>query len=387
MNGRSNRFGLLKNRVTCSLARPRRGGAWCGLLACLVAVLVLLAVGIVGCGEDEAVTTQAPVTTAALADGEVYEFKLSLHNPADSPEDQFFDGWAEEVEEATNGRVKITVFPGAVLGSPTDGLTMVQTGVCDILWSFTGFFPAEFKATSSLALPLLLPGSAQENTVVYWDVIESRPEILEEFDNLGLKLLEIHAGPTAILGGNKPVTSVDDLMNFKVRVGGGPLTDAVVAWGGSPIAMPPNELYESLQKNVIDGYIFDPAGVLPYKVYEPVDYFLDLPFSANPLFTVMNQDKWNQLPADLQEIMMSLIGRAPSYAFAEVQDGSTAELWAIIDDAGKTVTVATEEVVASFQPGADEAIAKWVEEKAADGIDSTGLVSAIVEFVQKDVEH
>ena len=373
-------------------------GCKLGLVVGLAVVLVLCAAALVACGEDESTTTEAPATTlgtdttagpattAAAADDQVYEFKLSLHNPADSPEDQFFDAWAQKVDEATDGRVKVTVFPGAVLGNPTDGLTMVQTGICDILWSYTGFFPAEFKANSVLSLPLLLPGTAQENTAVFWDLVESRPEILEEFESLNLKLLVYSAGPTAILGSNKLVASVDDLKNLQLRVGGGPLTDAVTAWGATPIAMPPTDLYESLQKNVIDGYIFDPAGVLPYKVYEPVDYFLDLPFNANPLFTVMNLDKWNQLPADLQEVMMTLAGHTASDEFAKVHDTSTGELWSIVEELGRTITPATEEIIAGFQPGADEAIAKWETEKTADGIDAAGLVGAVEELVQKNVK-
>ncbi len=357
----------------------------------VVAILVVFALLFVACGGDETATTQAPgdtsgTTTAAPVDGKVYEFKLSLHNPADSVEDQALKAWAKNVEEATGGQVKITVFPGSVLGNPTDGLTMVQTGICDILWSYTGFFK-EFKATSVLGLPLLLPGTAVENTGVFWDLVESRPEILAEFEGLKLKVLEFHAGPAAILGSNKSVTSVDGFKNLKMRVGGGPLTDAVVNWGGSPVAMPPTDLYESLQKNVIEGYIFDPAGVVAYKAYEPVDHFLDLPFNANPLFTVMNLDKWNDLPADLQEKITSVSGRTASEVFAAAQDASTAELWSVVKDAGKTVTVATDDVIAGFQPGADKAIAKWADAMAADGVqDPSGLVDAVRAFVQKNVK-
>lgn len=360
-------------------------GRGLGLMLSLAAILVLCALVFVACGESETATTQAQGASGESTDGKVYEFKLSLHNPADSPEDQFLKAWAQQVQEATGGQVKVTVFPGSVLGNPTDGLTMVQTGICDILWSYTGFFQ-EFRATSVLGLPLLLPGTALENTAVFWDLIESRPDIVDEFEGLKLKLLEFHAGPAAILGAHKSVTSADDFKALKVRVGGGPLTDAVVSWGGSPVAMPPTDLYEALQKNVIEGFIFDPAGVLPYKVYEPVDYFLDLPFSANPLFTVMNLDKWNELPADLQDKIMSVSGRSASEAFATAQDVSTAELWSIVKDADKTLTVATDEVIAGFQPGADEAIAKWAQEKAAAGVDATGLVEAVRALTQKDAQ-
>ena len=393
MNGCASRLiGFTKRRLFLSW-KSSTSGRRLGLMLSVAALVVLCSLVFVACGEGETATTQASDTTTGAAtsvgaaDGQVYEFKLSLHNPDGSVEDQFCDAWAQKVDEATDGRVKVTVFPGAVLGNPADGLTMVKTGICDILWSFTGFFPAEFKANSVLSLPLLLPGTSQENTAVFWDLIESRPEILEEFEDQSLKLLEFHAGPTAILGSNKLVASVDDLKNLQLRVGGGPLTDAVVAWGVSPIAMPPTDLYESLQKNVIDGYIFDPAGVLAYKAYEPVEYFLDLPFNANPLFTVMNLDKWNQLPADLQELVTSVSGRLASDEFAEMQDASTAELWAAVEEAGKTITVPTQEVMAGFQPGADEAISKWVEEKSADGIDADGLVRAVGELVEKNVKE
>ena len=83
---------------------------------------------------------------------------------------------------------------------------------------------------------------------------------------------------------------------------------------------------------------------------------------------------------------MTLAGHTASDEFAKVHDTSTGELWSIVEELGRTITPATEEIIAGFQPGADEAIAKWETEKTADGIDAAGLVGAVGELVQKNVK-
>lgn len=353
----------------------------------LIAILALLATTLFSCSDESDSTNTtaatAEATTAAAADDKTYEFKLSHHEAANSVKDKFMSEWAAQVAAATDGRVKVTVYPGAILGNTMDGLNMVRSGICDILWSFTGFFSGEFDATDVLSLPLLGIRTAEESVGVYWDLFESMPDIEEEF--AGLKVLNLYCHPGSVVGTNKLVDTVDDLKGLKMRIPAGPTTDVFVEWGVSPVSLPAGDIYQALEKNVVDGYSFDWAGVEAFKVHEPIDYFLDLKLYIGPMFIVMNQDSWNKLPADLQETMATLIGRDFSYAFAQNQDAVVEEFIPRLISMGKTVTVPTDEARAGFKVGADKIVGKWVKDMDAKGYDGTGLYNKALELVEKYV--
>lgn len=362
----------------------------------LLIVCVLLSSMLFGCSgkTDEApatadpnpAQTETPDTgeTSEPVDDTVYELKFSHHDPANGTKGLMFQAWADKIYEDSNGRVKITIFAGSTLGAPTDGLNMVETGITDILWSFTGFFNKEFPATDVISLPMIGFRNAEDTVDVYWDLYESRPEIQKEFE--GLKVLTLYAHPPAALGTNKLVETVADMKNVKVRVPTGPATDVITTWGAAPVTIPTPEIYQSLEKNVIEGFTFDWSGIKAFKLNEPIDYFLDFNLYAGPMFIVINEDKWNELPADLQDIIWANSGREFSHYFCQQEDATVTEFIAEIQTAGKTVTTPTDEAMAEFKAGADSVITAWIKSMGDQGYDGQGLYDDTIALIDKYVK-
>jgi TRAP-type C4-dicarboxylate transport system substrate-binding protein len=84
-------------------------------------------------------------------------------------------------------------------------------------------------------------------------------------------------------------------------------TSALVvrALGGTPVPKPMPETYQMLQKGVVDGSVYPLESNKGWKLGEVTDYCTANFSSAytTSFFVVMNKDKWNALPADIQKII------------------------------------------------------------------------------------
>lgn len=343
---------------------------------CLILVSVLLLTMVIGCSNTDKASGEAPKD-----DSKVYKLKFSHHDPATSGKGKMFQEWADEIKTATNGRVVVTLYPSSTLGAPPDGINMVNTGITDILWSFTGFFNKDFVATDVISLPLLGIKDSESSVDIFYEMYETSPEIQKEFE--GLKVLSLYAHPPACIGSDKLIDSVDDLKGLKMRVPTGPATDVIKEWGAVPVTIPTPDIYQSLEKKVINGFAFDWAGVPSFKLNEAVDYFLDLKLYSGPMFIVMNEDKWNEIPADLQKIIEEHSGKEFSKNVAANEDLLVKTFIEKISKEGKTVTFLDDQGRAPFKTGGEKITAQWIENVTKAGIDGKALHQKALDTIKK----
>ena len=154
-------------------------------------------------------------------------------------------------------------------------------------------------------LPLGYP-SGQVSTAIINEVYEKfKPEELDE-----VKILYLHAhGPGFIHTRKKAVHKMEDLKGLKIR-SHGPTASMIKALGGTPTAFPMNELYQSLQKGVVQGGLYPLESNKGWKMAEVTDYVIACYPTAYSLgfFVAMNKDKWNAL-ADQDKKIINGINR------------------------------------------------------------------------------
>ena len=96
-------------------------------------------------------------------DATAQEIKLKLSHFAPTAHNHHANiivPWVEEVKKRTNGRVEITVFPGASLCKPTQQYDCAKSGIADLAWGVTGWTPGRFPMTSVIELPFLVRTAA-----------------------------------------------------------------------------------------------------------------------------------------------------------------------------------------------------------------------------------
>ena len=220
-----------------------------------------------------------------------------------------------------------------------------------------------------------------------WDLYESVPEMAAQWDN-EYKVLQLYANPPMIFETKELISSVEDLHGLTIRCPSGAITDVLAAWGASGVSMPPNDVYEAMEKNNIDGYIFEVVGTCTFSLQEVTNYYLDMPLYTGPFAIAMNWDRWNSLPAEYQEAIDAISGRDASVVSAQAfEDAMNAGIEQIIASNGSNgqpgeFITPTDEELAGWQVAADEYAAQWCETiTESTGVDGAAYLAQAQEFI------
>lgn len=242
---------------------------------------------------------------SALA-AETIELKLSSFLPSTHPtQTDFLEPWARELERRTDGRVKVQIFPaGSAFGHVAKQMDQARAGVVDIAHGLTGIPRGRLPRTSIIDLPFLVQ-TADAASRTLWKLY---PDYLKE-EYKGVKVLALHAHNAGLIHTrDKPVDSMQDLQGLRLRAPSLAISMMLEELGASPIGMPPTQVYESLEKGVIDGTVFPWDAVNGFKLYEPLNYHLDARAYTTSFFFVMNERKYRALPEDVRQVIDDISG-------------------------------------------------------------------------------
>ena len=215
--------------------------------------------------------------------------------------------WVKKVEEATKGRVKIEIFPSQTLVKGPDTFNAVKTGVADMGWCWHGYWPDLTPLSDVITLPGLPTRSAEQASEVLWRLYERFPAIQQEFKDV--RVLQLWTGdPRFLITTKKQVKTMEDVKGLKLRVPGGPPTEQIKVMGAVPVLMPMPDAYQSLDKGVIDGMDMSWEGTLSYRLYEVVRYYTVAPLTTTYFSMIINKQKWESFPKDIQEAITGVSG-------------------------------------------------------------------------------
>lgn len=206
-------------------------------------------------------------------------------------------GWAAEIQDATKGRVKITTYAGGTLLKGPETYDGVVKGVADIGVSVFAYTRGRFPLLEAWELPGIRYANATAAAMVAWEGYKK----FKPAETNDTKVLYLFATGPGHMWTKKPVRSLEDLKGMRIRATG-LSAKSLEALGATPEAMSQEDATEALMKGVVDGNLSPTEVLLGFKQAELVDYITMTPFIYNTLFfCVMNLEKWNSLPADVQK--------------------------------------------------------------------------------------
>ena len=239
------------------------------------------------------------VVSPAMAQTKPVELTYSIFFPAPHKNTVLADEWAKEIGKRTQGKIKITVFPGGTLTPADKCYDGVVKGISDIGMSVLGYTRGKFPLTEVIDLPLGYKNGLSATRLINQYYAKFQPKEFEE-----VKILYFHAHGPGILHTKKPVEKIEDLKGMRIRSTG--LSSKVVsALGAIPVAMPMGETYDALKRGMVDGSMAPPESLEGWKWGEVVKYTTES-FGAGystGFFVAMNKDKWNALPTETQKII------------------------------------------------------------------------------------
>jgi TRAP-type C4-dicarboxylate transport system substrate-binding protein len=310
--------------------------------------------------------------------------KLTYSNffPPTHIQSKLAEAWCHEVEKRTNGKVKVEYYPGGTLTKAAQCYDGVVQGLSDIGFSVLAYTRGRFPVMSAVDLPLGYT-SGKVATQVANEVYEKfKPKELQDTE-----VMYLHAhGPGLIHTKGKAVRKLEDMKGLKLR-GHGTSAKVVKALGGTPVPKPMPETYQMLQKGVVDGGVFPFEADKGWKLGEVTDY-ITADFSAaytTTFFVVMNKDKWNSLPPDIQKTIRE-INKEWVKKHGEAWDTSDmAGIYFFLNQGGQIIGLDDEESLRwkkAVAPIAEEYI-KTLNGKGFDGDEIVGFTMQAVQNASK----
>ncbi|MBW2598582.1 MAG: TRAP transporter substrate-binding protein [Deltaproteobacteria bacterium] len=266
------------------------------------------------------------MATGSQGKEKVTELTYSIFFPPTHGQCKAAVSWAEEIEKRSDGRIKITIFPGGTLTKANQCYDGVVKGISDIGMSCFAYTRGRFPIMAVVDLPHGYPNGKVATRVATEFYKNMSPKELDD-----VKVLYIHGHGPGLLHTQKPVRTLEDMKGMKIRSTG--LSAQVVkALGGVPVAMSQGATYEALQKGVVEG-TFTPIETLKgWRQAEVVKYTTectDVGYTT-AMFVVMNLKKWNALPKDLQKMIEEV---------SEEWVGVHGDAWDKSDDEGRAYTL------------------------------------------------
>jgi len=244
-------------------------------------------------------------TESAMAAGPI-KLKLASFQPSTSKAHEQLLKWTQLIERETNGKVQFVLFPSATLADSTDTYDSVVNGLADLGWTLSGYTKGRFTVSEVISLPLGFR-NAHHATQVMCDLYDKYEAIQNEFKDV--HLLWLSPGNMRQIHSRAPVNTPEDLKGLKVRV---PASETHYVRGlkGVPVSISGPEVYEALERGVIDADWHPWEAVTTYRWYEVAKYHTQADLYGGGLFIfAMNRNVWKLLPADVQRVFDKYSGR------------------------------------------------------------------------------
>ncbi|MCC6472886.1 MAG: TRAP transporter substrate-binding protein [Burkholderiales bacterium] len=221
---------------------------------------------------------------------------LKLNSPAPPPSylhGKAFTPWAKDVSEASGGALQVQTFYGGTLGNFAVTYDRVVDGVADIGFTLTALAGGKFKLQDVAALPFEAR-SASVASEALWNLYE-KGITASEFD--AVRPLAIWTFPNSAIHSKDLINSLASFKGKKVAASNLIAGRIVVALGGAPVTLRPDETYQAVSRGTAEAALMPFTGMLTFKIHEVTKHHVDVPLGSDAALLFINRKKYDSLPA------------------------------------------------------------------------------------------
>jgi len=275
--------------------------------------------------------------------------------------------WGKDLEKATNGQVKLTLYPSMQLGGkPPELFRQAVDGVADLVFTLPGYTSPAFPRVGIIELPGLKEDGFAA-TDMMWDLLD--PYLLPEFK--GTKVIALWGAEDAGLmtRTSKAYRTMEDLKGLRLRAPSAAQAKQIQYMGAVPIAAPITEVYPGLERGTMDGAMVPFTTILDFRLGEVAKGFtISGPIFGRSVFLIaMSQKKYDGLSPANRAAIDKLSGRELSRKATDVYIKRAEQAVASVRgkaDVYELPKSEQERISKTLRPIIDE----WIKESEAKGI-------------------
>jgi tripartite ATP-independent transporter DctP family solute receptor len=218
----------------------------------------------------------------------------------------------QKLEEATDGRLSIEMFPSMQLGGEKEMIEQAQIGALQFARISVGPVGTIVDQLNVFNLPFVFRDVDHMRKVIDGPIGD---ELLESITNepqtrlIGLAWMD--AGARSVYNKVRPINGIEDLQGLKIRMMGNPIfVDTMNALGGNGIAMGMDQVYNALQTGVVDGAENNPPSYDSFGHYPIAKHYSLTEHLIIPEILVFSRRTWEELSEEDQELIMRLAKEA-----------------------------------------------------------------------------
>jgi TRAP-type C4-dicarboxylate transport system substrate-binding protein len=264
--------------------------------------------------------------------------------------------FAENVDKATSGRVKITVYPVESLFKGKDSLDAVSKNLTQ-MYRVGGLHTAgEERILELLDLPFFVPADYAFRNKLWDALVPMYRDLMAK--RFGVYVADMIQAEPRMIYTKAAFKDLSELKGRKIRTAGPSETEFTRAIGMVPATIMPSEIYTALQQGVIDGNWVADAPHFYNKGYEVTKHIYDVGSGGFTFYVMVNQGALDALgEADRKAVMAELAAYSKDLRKGSEDGYVNGRKWLV--DKGMSVVPLAAGDGAAMQKAADQIVENW----------------------------
>jgi TRAP-type C4-dicarboxylate transport system substrate-binding protein len=270
--------------------------------------------------------------------------------------------FANDVDKATGGKLKITVHANASLFKAPEIKRAVQGGQAQIGEILLVNFQNEWQLFGIDGLPFLADSYAQSMKLYR----ASKPAVEKKLAEQGMMLLYTVAWPPQGIYVKKPINSAADLKGVKWRAYSPATARIAELVGAQPVTVQAAELSQAMATGVIESYMSSGSTGYDTKTYEHIKYWYDTQAWLPKNAVLVNKAAFDALDAPTKQALLKAgaDAEARGWALSQQKNGEYIEL---LKKNGMTIVAPSAQLKTDMQKVGETMLKEWLDKAGPEG--------------------
>jgi TRAP-type C4-dicarboxylate transport system substrate-binding protein len=317
--------------------------------------------------------------TAAAQDKPV-ELKFSHWVPPTHAMHKTIQSWAASIEKASNGTIKVAIFPAQQLGKAFDHYDMTQSGIADVAYINVGYQAGRLPVANAIQLPFLVSEAGNGSRAFdEW----YRKYAAKDMPGVKMCLMFIHDPGT--LHSKVKITSTDQLKGMKVRPAHAMMADWMKSLGATTVTLSAPESREALERGVADAITFPWESIYLFGIDKVTKFHIDEKLYATGFAWIVNPAKYDAMSPAQKKVIDDHCNSDWAYRVGkEWGDYEAAGRERMKADKTHTVTALSPAELAAWKKSAEPVTANWAAEVSKAGYDPNAVLNELKATLAKN---